>query len=72
MKKLYKIFSIETREVCIPCEDYYHDGTNFTSEKIEYLDPYSQEFDTLIEAENELSTYSETRLYTILTIYIVK
>ncbi len=70
MKKKYKIYSLETKKVCTPCEDYYHDGTNFVSDDVEYLESYSDEFGTLEEAESSLSkNYPKNRTYFIQLTY---
>lgn len=37
MKKVYKIVSIETKEVCIPSTDYYSRGNDWQTETVNIL-----------------------------------
>ncbi len=69
MKKTFKIFTVDIKEICTPNHDYYSRSGDWNSDGIEFLTPCSEEFDTLEEAEKELSTYESFDKFVILTIY---
>jgi len=69
MKKVYKIYSFEKKEMCVPSNDYYARSGDWYTSDTEYLEPYSDEFDTMEEAEKALESYPKDRVYTILSIY---
>lgn len=73
IEKVYKIYSLETKEVCVPSNDYYSRRGDFQLEFINVLESYGDEFDTLEEAERSLEKeYPKDRNYIIFLTYNFK
>ncbi len=70
MKKVYRIYCIVEKDVCIPSDDYHSRRNDWYKESIKTLS-IVEDFDTEEEAMKELENpnYSKGE-YTILPVYI--
>jgi len=71
MKKVYKIFTINTKAICVPSDSYYASKGDWQAEGIEYLTPCFGEFETEEDACKEAMTYNVGTKLVILPVYTV-
>lgn len=62
----YRIFSIQTVEVCVPSKDYYGRGNDWSTEPVHSLS-FCDECDTEMEAQERIKNYMSGE-YTILPV----
>lgn len=68
----YKVFSIQTKGVCVPSDDYYADGNDWQTDYLPFLNSNEELFDSVEEAAEYVKNNYSKGEYAILPVVVVQ